>query len=613
MKFSQTKKKILIVDDEPINIAILQELLSEDHETAIARNGREALELVPVFRPDMILLDVMMPELDGYTVCQRLKRHSATRGIAVIFVTAKTESEDVARGMALGALDYIGKPFRPAIIKARIRSHVERMEAQHNLSLEMKRDLKAIQSRLAISALLETSLEPLPLQKQLTVALDIILTIPWLAVEYKGSIHLFNPETNLLELVAHRNLAPHLLRACGRLKMGQCLCGLAAQKKEIVFKHDLDAEHTVTFAGIHPHGHYCTPILFQDHLLGVLNLYVSQGHERSPEEDALLATLANTLAGIIRHRKTELALLEERQFISAILETTSALVAVLNPDGAIVRFNAACELLTGLSAQSACGRPFWDPAWTLEGDVEKIRETVMMTAQEPATVAFFSRWTTGSREQRFVSWTLTVLQDDGGEVKNFIATGIDVTQQMLAQQSLERLAHYDPLTGLPNRRLFTVFLQQAMARSRRRQGAMAVLFMDLDRFKSVNDHFGHDIGDLLLSEAAQRIRSCLRENDIVARLGGDEFTIILSEEALLPETIGIVAQKIIDGLSAPFYLNGHTCHIGASIGVSLFPADGEQPEELLKRADQALYAVKKGGRNHYLMYQANMESEVSPS
>ncbi|MBF0179290.1 MAG: diguanylate cyclase [Magnetococcales bacterium] len=608
---NDSRKKILIVDDEPININILQELLSEEFQLRIAANGQEALNKVAAWMPDMILLDVMMPVMDGYAVCQRLKRHSATRDIAIIFVTAKSDSEDVAYGMSLGAVDYISKPYRPTIIRARIRSHMERIQVQQDLALEVKRDLKAVQSRLAISALLETSLEPLPLQKQLTVALDIILTIPWLAVEYKGSIHLWNAQTQRLELAAQRNLARPLLAACGSLKLGQCLCGLAAERREIVFKNDLDADHTVSFDGIRPHGHYCTPILYQDKLLGVLNLYVASGHVRTPEEDALLATLANTLAGIIRHRRTEQALHEERQFIAAILETTSALVAVLDPHGSIVLFNAACEFLTGHTQEETRDRPFWDPAWTPEEDEAKVRETILATVADPATVAFVCRWFGVGEEPRVISWTLTYLLQADGRLKNLIATGIDVTEQMQAQQSLERLAHYDPLTGLPNRRLFQVFLQQALARARRRNGALAVMFMDLDRFKAVNDGFGHDIGDLLLTEAAQRIRGCLRESDVVARLGGDEFTVILSDDQLPPETIGFVAQKIIDGLQIPFHLRDNECRIGCSIGISLFPEHGDQPDQLLKKADLALYAVKKAGRNHYLRYQSGMDSEVN--
>ncbi|MBF0191792.1 MAG: diguanylate cyclase [Magnetococcales bacterium] len=609
MTDGKPREKVLIVDDVPINLALLYELLIEDFDISQAESGPVALDLALRFKPDLILLDIMMPNMDGFEVCRRLKANPKTRGIPVIFVTAKTEAEDVSRGMALGALDYFAKPFRPAVIKARIRSHMDRIHAERRLAVEQSREIKAIQSRLAISALLETSLEPLPLKKQLTVALDIILTIPWLAVEYKGSIHLFNPATHKLELAAQRNLAAPLLKMCAVLPLGHCLCGQAAEKREILFRSELDADHVIQFEGIHPHGHYCTPILHLGELLGVLNLYVAHGHSRSPDEDALLATLANTLAGIIRHRRTEQALAEERRFISTILDTTSALVVVLDPAGKILRINAACEMLSGLATERWIGNPFWHDAWTPETEREHLREIFTLAAGDPSTVAFESRWLSGIGQIHHIAWTLSFLLDAGGGLQNFLATGIDVTDRVIAEKRLERIAHHDALTGLPNRRLFMLFLQQTLARSRRHNRPLAVMFMDLDRFKVVNDTFGHDVGDLLLTEAAQRIRGCLRENDVVARLGGDEFTVILADETLVPDSVAIVAQKIIDGLSLPFLLHGHECRIGASIGISLFPMDGESAEELLKKADQALYAVKKGGRNHYQMYHPDMASE----
>ncbi|MEO5333517.1 MAG: diguanylate cyclase [Magnetococcus sp. YQC-5] len=603
MSDDQAKAKILVVDDDVNSASILRMLLDEEYDMAFAISGEEALVQVASFHPDMILLDVMMSGMEGYDVIEKLKGQAATRDIGVIFVTGRTETEDVARGMALGALDYFAKPLqRPALIKARIKNHMDRIYTQRRLAQEMVRDLKAVQSRLAISALLETSLEPLPLATQLTVALDIILTIPWLAVEYQGSIHLMNPNTGLLDLVAQRNLSEQFLISCAHLKLGECLCGLAALRRETIFRNNLDHDHTHGFAGMHAHGHYCTPILYHDTLLGVLNLYVASGHVRSPEEDALMATLANTLAGIIRHRSTEKALQEERIFISTILDSTSALVKVLDPTGLIVRCNSACELLTGYVAGEICGKPFWDLAWTPEEDVEKLRETVLTTAHNPAKVTLESPLLTKSGESRFISWTFTFLHDEAGGLKNFIATGIDVTERLQAEKRLERLAHHDALTGLPNRRLFTEFLQKALARSRRHNHALAVMFMDLDHFKAVNDSHGHDVGDLLLIEASQRIRGGLRANDVVARMGGDEFTIILSDDPLDPVSIGIVAQKIIDNLQVPFYLRGQMCHIGASIGISRFPEDGDLIEDLLKKADMALYAVKKGGRNFYLLY-----------
>ena len=157
--------------------------------------------------------------------------------------------------------------------------------------------------------------------------------------------------------------------------------------------------------------------------------------------------------------------------------------------------------------------------------------------------------------------------------------------------------------------MFQEYLNQALAQARRHYFQFALLFMDLDRFKEVNDTLGHDIGDLLLQEAAKRILNTLRESDIVARIGGDEFVVLLGGNADI--TIARrIANKIIATLCRPFILQEHTCEIGSSIGISCYPKHGENTDMLLKRADIAMYAVKKGGRNHCLVYDPAMETPV---
>ncbi|MBF0357093.1 MAG: diguanylate cyclase [Magnetococcales bacterium] len=333
------------------------------------------------------------------------------------------------------------------------------------------------QSRIAISSLLKIALEPIKLEELLEKALSIILSVPWLSLQSKGSIFLMNDETNELVLVAQKGLAPHLLTACARIPIGYCLCGRAAQEKKLIYSEHMDHRHDVTFDGIKPHGHYCVPVMFQDKLLGVVNSYIPDGHERNHEETEFLQAMANTIAGLIERKRME--------------------------------------------------------------------------------------------------------------------------------QRLEHIAHHDSLTGLPNRLLFLEHVTKQIARSRRDKTLLALLFMDLDHFKQVNDTMGHNIGDLLLIEASTRVKSCLRDSDMIARLGGDEFTISLPVVAK-PEDAGLVAQKIIEELSRPFFLNSQECNIGSSIGISMFPFDGDSPELLLKKADIAMYDVKQHGRNSSKFFKKGM-------
>ena len=172
---------------------------------------------------------------------------------------------------------------------------------------------------------------------------------------------------------------------------------------------------------------------------------------------------------------------------------------------------------------------------------------------------------------------------------------------------LAQLAQYDYLTGLPNRALFRERLDRALARARRNDTAAALLFMDLDRFKTVNDTLGHNYGDQLLKETAQRLQGCLRKVDTVARWGGDEFTVILES---LPQRSGasIVAQKLIDALAAPFQLDEHELFVTTSIGIAIYPSCGEDPETLTNHADAAMYRAKEQGRNTYQFYIEEMNA-----
>ncbi len=174
----------------------------------------------------------------------------------------------------------------------------------------------------------------------------------------------------------------------------------------------------------------------------------------------------------------------------------------------------------------------------------------------------------------------------------------DISERKVVDSRLERLALYDMLTGLPNRTLFFDRMNQLLALAKRNHYVLALLYMDFDRFKSVNDTLGHAVGDLLLAEASKRMVSCTRRADTVARMGGDEFIGICGKIAT-PADAGVVAQKIIDALSRPFLIKGHECTIGASIGISIYPNDGDDVESLLSKADTAMYRVKESGMGGY--------------
>ena len=175
-----------------------------------------------------------------------------------------------------------------------------------------------------------------------------------------------------------------------------------------------------------------------------------------------------------------------------------------------------------------------------------------------------------------------------------------ITRLKQTNEQFLHLAHHDALTELPNRILFYDRLNLAIAKARRDKELVAILYMDLDGFKLINDTLGHDAGDALLRETAKRIIACIRESDTVARMGGDEFTVILCN-GRSPEDITRVASKIIAAIASPFMLNGKNCSVSVSIGISFYPDNGETPDQLVKIADASMYLAKQGGKNCYRM------------
>jgi diguanylate cyclase (GGDEF)-like protein/PAS domain S-box-containing protein len=188
-----------------------------------------------------------------------------------------------------------------------------------------------------------------------------------------------------------------------------------------------------------------------------------------------------------------------------------------------------------------------------------------------------------------------------GGHRYFIGIVRDITQRKQAEQKIAHLAHYDYLTDLPNRALFLDILDHSVALAKRNKLKAAVLFLDLDGFKKINDTLGHDAGDLLLKGVSQRLKETIRDSDTVARVGGDEFILVLDNIGS-DDNATLVANKIIAALSETFDLKGQPSHVGASIGISIFPDDSDNPVKLVKKADEAMYLAKQSGKNTYRFY-----------
>ncbi len=200
------------------------------------------------------------------------------------------------------------------------------------------------------------------------------------------------------------------------------------------------------------------------------------------------------------------------------------------------------------------------------------------------------------------------MRDKEGTVCGFRGVGHDITERKRAEEKIQYMATHDSLTELPNRLMFSQLINHAIQAARRYQRQFAVLFIDLDRFKVINDTMGHEAGDQLLQEIAMRLKQTMRTVDVVARLGGDEF-VILIEEISDSSQAATVSRNILTTIIKPITIKGQECHITASIGISVFPKDAEDEQSLMKSADIAMYFAKEEGKNNYQFYSEDMQSK----
>jgi len=302
----------------------------------------------------------------------------------------------------------------------------------------------------------------------------------------------------------------------------------------------------------------------------------------------------------------KLAEAEMHKLSSAIQQTADA-VMITDRNGVIEYVNPAFERTTGYSRGEALGRK---PSLVKSGlqspeFYRRLWDTVL--AGETFREVFINRRKDG--EIYYEEKTISPLKDDLGHVTHFISTGKDITERMQAQERLQYLAHHDALTDLPNRVLFLDRLDQVLARGRWRERVVGVMFLDLDRFKNINDSLGHDVGDRFLKTVAARLKAAVREGDTVARLSGDEFGILLEDVAHAEDVSG-VAGKVLQTFAAPFALDGREFYLSASIGISLYPNDGSDAATLLKHADAAMYRAKELGKNNFQFYSADMSAQA---
>ncbi|MFO1436540.1 MAG: PAS domain S-box protein, partial [Gammaproteobacteria bacterium] len=306
-------------------------------------------------------------------------------------------------------------------------------------------------------------------------------------------------------------------------------------------------------------------------------------------------------------KRAEVEIANAQLFLNSIIENIPDMIFVKDVDNLqFVMFNRAGEELLGLQREDVIGKTDYDLFPKEQADRFTEDDRAVMQSRQSLGVRE-EPILTRTKGQRFLQTKKIPLCSEQGEPKYLLGISEDITERKISEEQIWRLAHYDFLTKLPNRALFNDRLSQAIVAARRHRKTFAVMFLDLDRFKNINDSLGHSIGDELLLDMASRISANLRDTDTVSRLGGDEFVILL-QDVKQAEDFAHVARKMVDALSAPYKISGHDLVVTVSIGISVFPEDGEDAETLLKNADSAMYHAKGAGRNNFQFFTKNMNN-----
>lgn len=317
------------------------------------------------------------------------------------------------------------------------------------------------------------------------------------------------------------------------------------------------------------------------------------------------------LLGIARNisqqRNTEKAL----RMAATVFSHSTAAILVCDPAGYIVQVNEAFTRITGYPGSEVLDQL---PNLLLADRTQTSQQRYILDQMHANGSWEGEVWLRRLDGSHFPSWLgITAIQDDEGDLVSYVGFFNDMSERKASEQRIHRLAYYDALTQLPNRTLFQDRLHTALQHAKHHKQWVAMMFLDLDRFKPINDSLGHAAGDRMLKEVAARLTSCISVDDSVARMGGDEFTLLLrarsTRESALNNAIRM-AEQILHSLAQPFILEGREFFVTASIGIALGPQDGDEPSQLMKNADTAMYHAKEMGKNNFQFYQAEMNASA---
>ena len=677
-----TRPKILVIDDLPENLELLIAALTCELDLQLATSGAQGLEYASQAAPDLILLDVMMPEMDGFEVCRRFKADARFKETPIIFLTSLGDAQAESTGLALGAADYIAKPLNVATAQQRIRNLIERevlrkaIQTQFNELKEATDLLQASRQReLEFGNAIQHTLLKGVIPKGIEGASVSSFSEPSQVVDGDFS-DIRRLHTNSFDVlvgdVMGKGVGAALIGAGVRSAYHQVLADLQVVKSfgtvlptpgQIV-----NQLHRVLTPRLAELSSFVTLALYRFDLEAGTLTFVNAGHT-----PGLLLSAKQGQVLIIMGENLPIGVLPDEVYAEvcvpigpgdSLLVYSDGITEARNAGGeqygqerliaafeagrkaALVPFallDALQQTLKGFTG----GAPALDDqtAIVVEWPSQVLPMTRAVDKPETRTQVLHRRaeavarnfLTEASRGDKFLTpdkaqqvlYELRVHQIELElQAEELLRTQreleADIVQRKQMEEQVRDLAFYDVLTHLPNRRLLGDRLGQTLLASKRSAIYGALMFLDLDNFKALNDKHGHSAGDLLLVEVASRLKSCVREIDTVARFGGDEFVVLLGELALDPQDsksqADVIAEKIRLVLAAPYLMSMaregaeavtlvHRCT--ASIGVTLLIHSEASQDDILMRADTAMYQAKEQGRDRVQWLAASQPSAIA--
>ena len=564
------RPRILIVDDVHENLHALMQILHDEYAIIAATRGEKALELAQREpHPDLILLDVKMPGMDGYSVLARLKAESATSAIPVIFVTALAANQTESQALNLGVADYITKPVDPNLLRLRVRTQLElqRYRQQPRLAGAESDAPHRPASVLVVDDQPETIQELLEVLKE-----EYHVQVANSGREALQRLEETPPDLVLLDIVM-----PEMdgYEVCRRLKATP-----QGERIPVIFITGMDATRD-KLKGFE--------VGAADYIIKPFDIDEVRARVRNHLE---LARLRCSLEDLVVTRTAMLQQSEEKYRILA--DYSPNWEYWLAPDGSFLYVSPACEELSGYPPGAFFAAADLMTRLIHPDDRERWQAhipSLQATDVEPLIVRLVAR----DGSEHWIEHFCKPVFDAQGQFLGRRGSNRDITDRRLAEQQADFLAYRDLLTSLPNRTLFNELLTHSIQQASYNEAEFALLFVDLDNFKTINESLGHSLGDRLLKDVSQRLRALLPDVEAIARISADEFTLIIDPEAGVAG-IDLLAQRVLHTLSEPFELEGKPIYISASVGIAIYPGDGQDAETLLSHADAALNQAKTEGR-----------------